>query len=207
MILEVPCYLSPCSYNSPSRFGYRRHSNSLTMVKFSSGTWTVGPHISVNWATEVVKSEAFEDRIRCVVSMKPINHRGDTLNTPTITIECSSPIPDTFFLEACHWKSQQLTSTGPNYEVFPDVDIGKLSADRQDGLETSKTESELKIATKTLSAVFDTRPGILTLTSGLIMSRIRRVSHPYLTTSSLNLAGDLWDMSSTIQTWTTPISI
>ncbi len=113
------------------------------MVKFSSGMWWVGPHVSISWATEVVKSEAFEDRIRCVTvslwvtprktcaycdvqSTKRINHRGDTLNTPTITMECSSPIPDTLFLDAYHWMAQQPTLTGPDYEVFPDVDIDKL---------------------------------------------------------------------------------
>ncbi|KAK0482624.1 glycosyl hydrolases family 31-domain-containing protein [Armillaria novae-zelandiae] len=152
------------------------------MVKFSSGMWSVGPHVSISWATEVVKSEAFEDRIRCVVSTKRINHRGDTLNNPTITMECSSPIPDTLFLNAYHWKTQQPTLNGPDYEVFPDANIDKLqSADRKDGLQTSKTEAELKLATKTLSAAFNTLPGAFNLDI-----KSHNVKNPTSITSSSN---------------------
>lgn len=52
--------------------------------------------------------------------------RGDTLNTPTITLEASSPAPDTILLNAYHWKAQKSSLAGPEYEKFPDVDVKKL---------------------------------------------------------------------------------
>ncbi len=36
------------------------------MVKFSAGMWENAPHVDISWATEIVKSEAFEDHIRCI---------------------------------------------------------------------------------------------------------------------------------------------
>lgn len=53
---------------------------------------------------------------------KKIYTRGDTLNAPTITMECSSPLPDVLQLEAYHWKAQKSSLQGPHYEVFPDID-------------------------------------------------------------------------------------
>lgn len=36
------------------------------MVKFSRGMWWVAPDITINWAVEIVKSEAFKDNIRAL---------------------------------------------------------------------------------------------------------------------------------------------
>ncbi|KAG6911047.1 hypothetical protein DXG01_004561 [Tephrocybe rancida] len=128
------------------------------MVKFSNGMWWNADGVVIDWAVEAVKSEALDGRIRCVATSKHINHRGDTLNAPTLTVECSSPAPDTLLLTGYHWKGQKQTALGPHYELFPDVDYQNLTANRQDSLSTSKTPTELKIATNTLSATIDTRP-------------------------------------------------
>ncbi|KAI0316754.1 hypothetical protein OF83DRAFT_1172598 [Amylostereum chailletii] len=98
------------------------------MAKFSKGMWWPAPDVIVDWATEVVKSEAKDDSIRCVATTKPLNHRGDALNTPTITLECSPPLPDVLLPTGYHWKAQKKSLVGSEYEIFPDVDIQKLTA-------------------------------------------------------------------------------
>ncbi|KAF8064081.1 family 31 glycoside hydrolase [Lyophyllum atratum] len=128
------------------------------MVKFSNGMWWNADGVAIDWAAEAIKAEAREQSIRCVATSKHVNHRGDTLNTPTITVECSSPLPDILLLTAYHWKGQQRTTQGPDYELYPDVDYESLAAERQDSLLTSKTDTALKLATRTLSATIDTRP-------------------------------------------------
>lgn len=55
-----------------------------------------------------------------IQSTKRINHRGDTLNNPTITFECSSPAVDILHLNAYHWKRQTPTMAAPDFELFPD---------------------------------------------------------------------------------------
>ncbi|TFK37706.1 glycosyl hydrolases family 31-domain-containing protein [Crucibulum laeve] len=129
------------------------------MVKFSNGMWWTADGVVIDWATEIIKSEAKADSIRCVASSKRINHRGDTLNTPTITLECSSPSPDTLLLTGYHWKAQKTTLSGPDYELYPGVDYQKLASGRHDSLTTSKANTNLKIATDTLSATVNTAPG------------------------------------------------
>ncbi|KAG6844292.1 hypothetical protein H0H87_008073 [Tephrocybe sp. NHM501043] len=128
------------------------------MVKFSNGMWWNADGVIIDWAVEAVKAEALNGSIRCVATSKHINHRGDTLNTPTLTVGCSSPTSDVLLLTGYHWKGSKETTRGPHYELFPGVDHQRLSANRQDSLSTSKTDTELKITTKSLSATIDTRP-------------------------------------------------
>ncbi|KAF5376081.1 hypothetical protein D9615_007735 [Tricholomella constricta] len=128
------------------------------MVKFSNGMWWNSDGVAIDWAVEAIKSEARQDSIRCVATSKHVNHRGDTLNTPTITVECSSPLPDILLLTAYHWKGQQRTMQGPDYELYPDVDYQSLAAERQDSPTTTKTDTSLNLRTRTLSATIDTRP-------------------------------------------------
>ncbi|KAL0947518.1 hypothetical protein HGRIS_013617 [Hohenbuehelia grisea] len=126
------------------------------MVKFSKGMWCLAADTVGDWATEVIKAEARPDSIRAVASTKRLNHRGDTLNNPTITIETSSPCPDVLRITGYHWKEQHNTLAGPHYELFPDADVASIP--RQDSLRTSRSENELAIATNTLSATINTQP-------------------------------------------------
>ncbi|KAI0027333.1 putative sugar hydrolase [Vararia minispora EC-137] len=108
------------------------------MVKFTRGMWTWAEDTVINWAIEAVKSEAKTSSIRAVVTTRHIYHRGDTLNTPSITFECSSPLPDTLLLTGYHWKGQ--------------------TSSNLDGPVTWKTDTTLTLSTTTLSAVIDTTP-------------------------------------------------
>ncbi|KAF8889017.1 glycosyl hydrolases family 31-domain-containing protein [Infundibulicybe gibba] len=131
------------------------------MVKFSNGMWWAADGVHIDWATESIKAEAKETSIRCIATTKHVNHRGDTLNTPTITFECSSPASDTLLLKASHWKAQTKSLSGPDYELYPDIsesDLLQLISGRQDSLTTSKTDTALTIATSTVSATVDIRP-------------------------------------------------
>lgn len=128
------------------------------MVKFSKGMWEPAQGAIIDWAVETFKSEALEDRIRWVTSTKRINHRGDTLNTPTITFNCSSPVQDVLLLEAYHWKGHVPSNKGPNYELFPNQDLAKLASSRQDDFKTLKTDTELKLTTNSLAVNVDLQP-------------------------------------------------
>ena len=113
------------------------------MVKFSKGMWHAAPDTDISWGQEIVKAEATKDSIRAVLvnlfmsrppalpntisqSSKIIRHRGDTLNNPTITIQASSPAPDVLLLDTYHWKAQKPSLNGPNFDLFPDVDVAEL---------------------------------------------------------------------------------
>ncbi|KAF8999780.1 glycosyl hydrolases family 31-domain-containing protein [Cyathus striatus] len=121
--------------------------------------WWMGDGVLVDWATDIVKSEAKEDGIRFIASSKRVNHRGDTLNAPTLTFECSSPAEEILLLNCYHWKGQKTSLQGPEYELFPGVDYKQLISGRQDSTTSLKTDKILKFSTSSLSATVDTTPG------------------------------------------------
>ncbi|KAL3489987.1 glycosyl hydrolases family 31-domain-containing protein [Aspergillus germanicus] len=122
------------------------------MVKFSHGCWHPAPDTLIDWAVETVVAETRGDKLHFVTSSKPINHRGDTLNNPTLTHSLSSPIDNVLYLSSTHWTKQKSVTQGPHFELFP------AGQPEQPAVQTSKSEEGLKLDAGSLSASVDTRP-------------------------------------------------
>ncbi|KAL2795161.1 glycosyl hydrolases family 31-domain-containing protein [Aspergillus keveii] len=122
------------------------------MVKFSHGCWHPAPDTLIDWAVETVVAETRGDKLHFVTSSKPINHRGDTLNNPTLTHSLSSPIDNVLYLSSTHWTKQKSVTQGPHFELFP------AGQPEQPTVQTSKSEEGLKLDAGSLSASVDTRP-------------------------------------------------
>ncbi|KAI5460599.1 glycosyl hydrolases family 31-domain-containing protein [Mariannaea sp. PMI_226] len=123
------------------------------MVKFSHGCWHPAPDTIIDWAVEVVKAEAKEGHLHFVTCSKPINHRGDTLNNPTLTHHLSSPFDDVFYLSSTHWKGQRSVCVGPHFDLFPAGQPTHTTA-----VKTSKADNELKLSIGDLEASVNTAP-------------------------------------------------
>ncbi|KAG5353045.1 hypothetical protein C0989_010851 [Termitomyces sp. Mn162] len=128
------------------------------MVKFSDGMWLNEDGVLIDWAVEVVNSEILAGGIRCVATSKHITTRGDTTDTPTVTVECSSPATDILLLTGYHWKGERRTTLGPNYEIFPDVEIQSEAAVRSASISTIKKDTSLTITSNSLSATINIQP-------------------------------------------------
>ncbi|TPX15350.1 uncharacterized protein E0L32_004627 [Thyridium curvatum] len=123
------------------------------MVKFSHGCWHPSPDTLIDWAVEVVKAEAKEDHLHFVTCSKPINHRGDTLNNPTLTHHVSSPVDDVLYLSSTHWKGQKSVTAAPHFELFP---AGQ--PDHNKAVSTAKTDKEVRFSVGDLTATVNTAP-------------------------------------------------
>ncbi|KAL2815274.1 glycosyl hydrolases family 31-domain-containing protein [Aspergillus cavernicola] len=122
------------------------------MVKFSHGCWHPAPDTLIDWAVETVVAEARPEALHFVTSSKPINHRGDTLNNPTLTHSLSSPVDNVLHLSSTHWTKQKSVTQGPHFELFPDG-----QPDHTSPVQTSKAADSLKLEVGSLSASVDTR--------------------------------------------------
>lgn len=60
-------------------------------MKFTDGQWLMQPGIAANYASEAYAVEVQGDRIVVLATSRPIKHRGDTLQGPTLTVTLSSP--------------------------------------------------------------------------------------------------------------------
>ena len=62
--------------------------------------------------------------MRILATTRPIEHRGMTLNLPTITVEFVAHTPDTISMEAWHYELRQQSSVLDKTEsVYEDVTV------------------------------------------------------------------------------------
>ncbi|EOO00370.1 putative family 31 glycosyl alpha-glucosidase protein [Phaeoacremonium minimum UCRPA7] len=123
------------------------------MVKFSHGCWHPAQDTIIDWAVETVKAEARVDSLHFVTAAKPIIHRGDILNNPTLTHKISSPIDDVLLVSSTHWKAQKSITSGPHFELFPDGEVKHIEK-----VSTVKDVSSLSFKVGQVSATVSTEP-------------------------------------------------
>ena len=77
-------------------------------MKFTEGYWLRSERANGLFAAEAYKVERIPDGMRILAPVHPIRHRGDTLNTPTITIEFRACAPDVIAVRAWHFEAYEM---------------------------------------------------------------------------------------------------
>lgn len=76
-------------------------------MKFTDGQWMLQPGVSAHYATEAYAVEAHDDRLVVLATTRPIKHRGDTLQGPTLTVTLSSPMEGVVRVAVEHFSASQ----------------------------------------------------------------------------------------------------
>jgi len=76
-------------------------------MKFTDGQWLLQPGIAAHYAAEAYAVEAHGDRLIVLATTRPIKHRGDTLQGPTLTLTLSSPLPGVIRVQVEHFSASQ----------------------------------------------------------------------------------------------------
>ncbi|MFJ6385701.1 alpha-xylosidase [Kitasatospora sp. NPDC092039] len=71
-------------------------------MKFTDGYWLMRPGVTARYATEVADVRADEHRLTLYAPVKHVRGRGDTLNSPLLTVECWSPAEGVIGVRATH---------------------------------------------------------------------------------------------------------
>ena len=87
-------------------------------MKFQNGYWLKREGTAHVTYRDVTEYEVFEKRLRFYSSAKPVSHRGDTLNTPVLTTEVSSPLENVIRVQRWHFAG----SGSPDPGFFLNVD-------------------------------------------------------------------------------------
>lgn len=73
-------------------------------MKFTSGYWGLREGVRLFTPAEVRDVRSTASSLAVYAPCKPIRHRGDTLNTPQLTLTFSSPLEDVIRVHICHFK-------------------------------------------------------------------------------------------------------
>lgn len=76
-------------------------------MKFTDGQWMLQPGVAAHYATEAYAVEAHDDRLVVLATTRPIKHRGDTLQGPTLTVTLSSPLEGVIRVSVEHFSASQ----------------------------------------------------------------------------------------------------
>lgn len=76
-------------------------------MKFTDGQWMLQPGIAAHYASEAYAVEVHQDRLVVLATTRPIKHRGDTLQGPTLTVTLSSPLEGVIRVGVEHFSASQ----------------------------------------------------------------------------------------------------
>lgn len=76
-------------------------------MKFTDGQWMLQPGIAAHYASEAYAVDVHDDRLVVLATTRPIKHRGDTLQGPTLTITLSSPLEGVIRVSVEHFSASQ----------------------------------------------------------------------------------------------------
>ncbi|MFD7426105.1 alpha-xylosidase [Streptomyces sp. NPDC059818] len=112
-------------------------------MKFTDGFWLMREGVRACYATEIRDLRVSADRFTAYAAVKHVAERGDTLNTPLITVECFSPAEGIIGVRATHHAGA--VSRGPDF-ALPGPDPAAAGArTRQDGAVTELTSGPLTL--------------------------------------------------------------
>ncbi|MFD0024611.1 alpha-xylosidase [Streptomyces sp. NPDC058382] len=112
-------------------------------MKFTDGFWLMREGVRACYATEIRDLHVRDDRFTAYAAVKHVAERGDTLNTPLITVECFSPAEGIIGVRATHHAGT--VNRGPHF-ALPGLDATSAGArTRRDGTVTELTSGPLTL--------------------------------------------------------------
>lgn len=115
------------------------------IVKFNDGYWLLRPGVTARYATETMDVRRGDDSVSAVALTRRWEHRGSHLNTPTITVDLSSPREDVVTVRATRWQ--------PTEPALPAFEV----ADRAPAVSTREDDGVVELSSGRLAARLTTR--------------------------------------------------
>ncbi|MGW0562478.1 alpha-xylosidase [Streptomyces sp. NPDC003016] len=84
-------------------------------MKFTDGFWLMRDGVRASYATEVRDLRTGDDHFTAYAAVKRVRDRGDTLNSPLITVECFSPAEGVIGVRTTHHAGR--AHSGPDFAL------------------------------------------------------------------------------------------
>ncbi|WP_329125931.1 alpha-xylosidase [Streptomyces sp. NBC_01465] len=111
-------------------------------MKFTNGFWLMREGVRASYATEVRDLQVGPGRFTAYASVTKVASRGDTLNSPLITVECHSPAEGVIGVRATHHAGK--SRPGPDFEL-PGADTTPAARTRREGAVTELVSGPLTL--------------------------------------------------------------
>ncbi|MFE5238939.1 MULTISPECIES: alpha-xylosidase [unclassified Streptomyces] len=112
-------------------------------MKFTDGFWLMREGVRASYAIETRDLRVDPDRFTAYAAVKRVEARGDTLNTPLITVECFSPAEGVIGVRTTHHAGK--ARRGPDFTILPGETTAPAARTRRDGAVTELTSGPLTL--------------------------------------------------------------
>lgn len=132
-------------------------------MKFTDGNWMIREGYQIHFPKTIHEMEQQNGAITLYAPCKYINHRGDTLDGPLLTIQLSSPIDDVIRVQTWHFKGEK--AKYPNFDVLDEVNTINVE-DKEDEISFSSGGLYLTLQKQDFALSFKNQNGKLTDADG-----------------------------------------
>ncbi|SEO52939.1 alpha-D-xyloside xylohydrolase [Amphibacillus marinus] len=129
-------------------------------MKFTDGNWLVREGYQIHFPRVVYDYRVEDKSLTLFTPCKYINHRGDTLDGPLLTIKLSAPLEDVIRVQAWHYQGEK--PKYPNYTVA-DQEKALNIDDTNESLIFSSGGLKLTVNKEHFQFVFENAAGLLTV--------------------------------------------
>ncbi|MDX8044568.1 alpha-xylosidase [Gracilibacillus sp. S3-1-1] len=109
-------------------------------MKFTDGNWLVREGYDIHFPKLIHEVEALDGSVTLYAPCKYLNHRGDTLDGPLLTIKISTPIEEVIRVETWHFKGGKA-----NYPLFEVADNIKTIRVQEEDTHVTFTSGSLRL--------------------------------------------------------------
>lgn len=132
-------------------------------MKFTDGNWLVKEGYTIHFPKIVYDTQIEEEAVTLYAPCKYINHRGDTLDGPLLTIKLTAPLKDVIRVETWHYQGERIKY--PNFELSERLE--RLVVDESDELLTFNSGSmQVTINKENFAMIFENAVGELSVADG-----------------------------------------
>ncbi|KAE8144779.1 glycosyl hydrolases family 31-domain-containing protein [Aspergillus avenaceus] len=130
-------------------------------MKFTEGMWRLREGIRIDWMNNVERLRVENENVELLLN-KFQRHRGDTLNSATVTASVTSPLEGIIGVKLVHWAGQ--VDNGPHYQLASSSGHTKINHEKTETLSYDSGALNLAINTapNELDFVFSGAKGKLT---------------------------------------------
>ncbi|KAL4980856.1 glycosyl hydrolases family 31-domain-containing protein [Aspergillus desertorum] len=113
-------------------------------MKFTEGMWLLREGIRIDWMSNVERLNVGKDTVNLLLN-KFQRHRGDTLNSPTVSAQVTSPLEGIIGVKLVHWAGG--LDNGPHYELNTSAGHTEITHEKGKILRYTSGPLELEINT------------------------------------------------------------
>ena len=163
-------------------------------MKFTDGYWQLRDGVQARYPAQVYDVVAEAEALTVYAPTRKIEHRGDTLNEPLLTVRCTSPAADIISVSVSHFLGARPRQPQFRLNTDPSVQVRTQVDDNQATITSGALTARFSRAER-WTLEFLAGGSVLTASAGKAMALITKSA------STTSASSSVWKSASSCTAW------